>query len=605
MLNKLVVIAGRDKGRVFRLPETGTFHIGRGQDTATRLNDLRVSRSHCHVRIRGDEVLITDAQSKEGTFVNQQRLAPNAPHALHAGDLISLGDTELRLEVENIFDAPTMGADQLGALVDQQAKRDPLIDLAGTSLAHYRLGKVLAQGTAGVLFRARDTRADQEVALKVIRPEHLKRDGDVQRFLGRLRSLVPLRHANLVAVYDADKTDAYCWGALEFIAGDNLAQRLERAGANGVHWQHALRVALHVGRALDLLGQHRIVHGGILPRRILIQSSDNVAKLNAPMRIAALENSLADRATGGGEALQDLAYLPPERLRGEARGDSRSDIYSLGATVYTLLAGRPPFTGKTATDLAARIVQNGIVRPKEFQLSLPEPFEQVVLRMLAKRPEDRYPTPAELLADLERVLKRSEEPPVGPAPELKAPADLERVPAPPDALEHVPAAPDQPEHGPIAPEEPAPSPIRPFPMTPPEGMISETCVCGQVLQARAKYAGTRVRCPVCNSELVLPGRSTRATPAPPTPSWRRPSHHAAVPAPEETELPSVAPGSSLPTVLVYGVAAMIIAAALLFFGGKLVLEWVGQSKSLPPSTKAKASASATVDLPSRARSAAE
>jgi serine/threonine protein kinase len=552
MLRKLVVIVGRDKGRVFPLPEAGTFHIGRGQDTATRLNDLRVSRSHCHLQINGDELLITDTQSREGTFINKERLARNTPHPLKAGDVINVGDTELRLEVEHIFDAPTMGADQLGGLaaVAPSPKREPLMELAGATLAHYRVGQVLAQGTAGVLFRARDTRADQEVVLKVIRPELLKGDADVQRLLRGLRSLMDLRHPNLVAVHDADRTDAYCWGALEYVEGENLAQRIERAGAHSMHWQEALGVALHVGRALDLLDQHQRVHSGIVPRHILVQARDNVTKLNAPFRITSLEKGLADRAAGGGEALRDLAYLPPERVRGEARGDSRSDIYSLGAIVYTLLAGRPPFAGKTATDLAASILRSEVVRPKEFQPSLPDRVERVVLRMLRQRPEDRYPTPGDLLADLEHVLQTSEEPAAALAP------------SPP----------------------PSPPPAE-------EAKISVTCACGQVLQAKTKYAGTRVRCPVCGSELVLPGRATARPSVPSTPAWRRPERLPAASAPEMMPLPpGESAGYGLPKAIIYGVVAMVVVAALLFFGGTLIWEWARQSASpgQPTTTKARA-----------------
>jgi serine/threonine protein kinase len=586
MVNKLHVIAGRDKGRVFVLPDAGTFHIGRGQDTATRLNDLRVSRSHCHVRIDGGEVLITDAQSKEGTFVNQQQLAPNAPHPLRGGDIISLGDTELRLEVENIYEAPTIGADQLPATVSPQARaqRDALTELAGKSLAHYRIGKVLAQGTIGVLFRARDTRGDQEVALKVIRPELLKSEEDVERFLRRLRSLVELRHPNLEAVYDADKTDEYCWGALEYIQGDTLAQLLERAGAQGVHWQYALRVALDVSRALVLLAEHKVVHGGILPRRILVQKKDNTAKLNVPLRISILEKSLLQRATSGGEALHDLAYLAPERLRGEGRRDSRTDIYSLGATIYTLLAGRPPFTGQTATELAARIVQDEVGQPREFQLSLPESFEQVVLRMLAKRPEDRYPAPADLLADLERVLKRPEQLPVPAAPEPEVPVGQESVPLSPVESDVIPAppAPAPPAPPPPAPALPAPPP--PAPPSPAEEMITVTCSsCGQELQARPKYAGTRVQCPICRWELILPGREGAAAVAPAAAAGRWSPHPSPASARQAPEPPLVSPGSSLATIIVYGVAAMIVAAALVFFGGKAIMEWVRHSKNPGPS----------------------
>jgi hypothetical protein len=304
-----------------------------------------------------------------------------------------------------------------------------------------------------------------------------------------------------------------------------------------------------------------VVHAEIQPRHVLIQSTENVAKLSAPIHLPNFERSLTSRAAAGGEALRALAYLAPERVRGNAPGDSRSDLYSLGATVYTLLAGRPPFTGKTATDLAAQILQTEVVRPKEFQLSLPDRFEQVVLRLLAKRPEDRYPSPAALLADLDRVLKSPTEPEARPAPAPPAPQPV-TSPAP------APAAPSAPRA---------------------EDKISVTCVCGQLLQARTKYAGTRVRCPICASELILPGRTLAGSPATAAGTAPRLSRQPAAPAPELMELPRESRGSGLLKAIAYGVVAMIVVAALLFFGGTLLWDRFGPSNSItPPSTpKAK------------------
>jgi serine/threonine protein kinase len=99
----------------------------------------------------------------------------------------------------------------------------------------------------------------------------------------------------------------------------------------------------------------------------------------------------------------DVLYMSPERTRSASEVDGRSDIYSLGATVYALLAGRPPFEGKSLPEVITQIRQTEPVKPKKYQLSTPDLFETVVMRMLAKRPEDRHQTPKELLKELERV----------------------------------------------------------------------------------------------------------------------------------------------------------------------------------------------------------
>src|SRR5262249_1443716 len=106
-----------------------------------------------------------------------------------------------------------------------------------------------------------------------------------------------------------------------------------------------------------------------------------------------------------GRAHGDVNYMSPERTRGSAEVDGRSDIYSLGATVYALLTGRPPCEGGSLLETITKVRQAEPVKPKKFQLSIPDLFEGTVLRMLAKGPDDRFQKPADLLTDLERVAK--------------------------------------------------------------------------------------------------------------------------------------------------------------------------------------------------------
>ena len=147
------------------------------------------------------------------------------------------------------------------------------------------------------------------------------------------------------------------------------------------------------------------MHRNISPTNIMLRSSDKAAKLGDLMLAKALEGALAKQITKPGQLLGDIAYMSPERTRSIGEVDSRSDIYSLGATVYALLTGRPPCEGGSLPETIAKIRTAEPVRPKKYQLSIPDQFEGVVMQMLAKRPEDRYQTAKDLLADLERVAK--------------------------------------------------------------------------------------------------------------------------------------------------------------------------------------------------------
>jgi serine/threonine-protein kinase len=258
-----------------------------------------------------------------------------------------------------------------------------------------------------MVFKAGDKREDRTVALKVLWPEFSKNEEEMQRFVRAMKTVLPLRHANLVTLYGAGKAGNYCWIAMEYVDGESLTQVIQRIGAAGMlDWRNALRVAVHVARALEFAEENQILHRNIKPSNILIQHSDKLTKLGDLMLAKALEGTLAEQITRPGELIGDIAYMSPERTRGStAQVDCRSDIYSLGATVYALLTGRPPFDAGSLPETIMKIRQAEPVKPKKYQLSIPDLFEGTVLKMLAKRPDERFQNAKALLIELERVAK--------------------------------------------------------------------------------------------------------------------------------------------------------------------------------------------------------
>jgi serine/threonine protein kinase len=270
----------------------------------------------------------------------------------------------------------------------------------------YELVEEIARGGMGVVYRARQMSLNRTVPLKVLWPETSKDEEAVQRFVRAMKTMLPIRHENLVQLYMAGKTGPYCWLAMEFVEGESMAQVIQRIGTVGMlDWQYALRVAVHVARALEAAEKHEIIHRNITPTNILMRTSDKVVKLGDLMLAKAMSGTLARQITRPGELVGDLMYMSPERTRSEAEVDLRSDIYSLGATVYALRTGRPPFEGDSLPEVISKIRQAEPEKPKKCQLSVPDLFEGVVLQMLAKRPEERHQKPAALLKDLERVAR--------------------------------------------------------------------------------------------------------------------------------------------------------------------------------------------------------
>jgi serine/threonine protein kinase len=139
-----------------------------------------------------------------------------------------------------------------------------------------------------------------------------------------------------------------------------------------------------------------------------VRAEDKTVKLGDLMLAKALEGTLAEQVTKPGEVVGDLNYMSPERTKGGGEPvDGRSDLFSLGATCYALLTGKPPFAGKTLVETVTRIRTAEPVAPQTFQMGIPSSFEGAILKLLAKRPNDRYPSASELVKDLERIGRLS------------------------------------------------------------------------------------------------------------------------------------------------------------------------------------------------------
>jgi serine/threonine protein kinase len=193
---------------------------------------------------------------------------------------------------------------------------------------------------------------------------------------------------------------------MEWIEGESMTQVIKRVGVAGMlDWKYGFRVAVHIARALDYAHAQSIIHRNVTPQNILWRTADKTALLGDVMLAKALEGTMAQQITKPGELIGDIGYMSPERTRGTGEVDGRSDLYGLGATVYALIAGRPPFGSGTMIEMVNRIRTGEPEKPKKYQMAVPDMFQGMVLRLLAKRPDERFQTAQELLSDLERVGK--------------------------------------------------------------------------------------------------------------------------------------------------------------------------------------------------------
>jgi len=440
MAFRLKIIAGPDKGHVLELADVDTQLLGRGRASHARLCDPHISRVHCQLRTDGHRLVVTDAMSSSGTFVNGRRIAR---HELVGGEVLQIGKTALRL----IVGAADEGAqsqrtkeNSVSPRADQLDSRPPwliqipdpdpgaaaeLLGHVGAKVADFELGEPLDQGKTGILFFGRKMPSGRIVAVKVLWPGFAHQPQQLQRFRRAMRTSQVLLHPNLVRIYGAGKSGGCCWIAMEYIEGRSAARFIRHAGVAGrLGWRLGLRLAHHIATALKFAHAHSILHRNVTPNNVLLRTKDHVAKLGDLMLAKALAGDHVDAITAPGDILGELPYLSPEQTRGTRDLDARSDLYSLGATVYALLAGRPPFIGSTVGEVTDRIRREpvrglreaqadpvGGKDPSGFQSRLvalqleeiPTSFEGIVLRMLAKRPDDRHQSAAQLVGDLEKL----------------------------------------------------------------------------------------------------------------------------------------------------------------------------------------------------------
>lgn len=397
-------VAGPASGKTFTLNESQPFLIGRGDKSDTRISDPYMSRVHCRLVWSGEEVALTNEGSGT-TLVGDTAVSH---FQLRPGDEFQAGESVFRLVDAESTTAETA---QIGIrpkrTSDSSLEKAPAIrDLVGQSFSHYRLDKILSTGSTGIVFRGTDTEHDRPVAVKVLFPERTSNDDEKERFIRAMKTMLPIKHPNLIRIYNAGKKGPFCWVAMEFIEGENLTQVIDRIGIEGMlDWKDVWKVGYDIASALQAAFENKVVHRNVTPVNIIRRKSDKTCFLGDLMLAKALEGSLAVNVTVAGEIVGNLAYLPPESTGGNVPIDCRLDIYGLGATLYALLTGRPPFRADTTIELIRQIREKVPDQPHKYQLSIQGQFEGIVMKMLEKRPEDRYQDPQRLLTDLIRVGK--------------------------------------------------------------------------------------------------------------------------------------------------------------------------------------------------------
>ena len=265
----------------------------------------------------------------------------------------------------------------------------------------YTLERELGRGGMATVFLAQDLKHDRPVALKVLHPELANSLGP-DRFLREIKLAARLQHPHILTVLDSGETGARLWFTMPFIAGESLRQRLTRE--RQLTLGTALGIAREAARALDYAHHHGIIHRDIKPENILL--TEDGTTLVADFGIArALDEGTepgGERLTATGISIGTPAYMSPEQSVADRALDLRTDIYSLGAVLYEMLAGEPPFSGPNQQAILAKRLSEPVPHLSTLR-DVPPAVERIVTRALARAPADRFASAGEFAAALDQA----------------------------------------------------------------------------------------------------------------------------------------------------------------------------------------------------------
>jgi serine/threonine protein kinase/tetratricopeptide (TPR) repeat protein len=299
---------------------------------------------------------------------------------------------------------------------------------SGTKLGPYELIEKIGSGGMGLVFRARDTRLDREVAVKVISEGYLgssgtsaSRSNSHERFLREARSSATLNHPNICTIHDLGEQDGHPYLVMELLRGETLKHALTRGP---VPVEDVLRFTLEGASALAAAHAHGIIHRDIKPANLFVTEAIysangghrdlkildfGLAKKHDDIQLAdsraetAVQAGGEDDLTAAGSTVGTVAYMSPEQARGEVL-DARTDLFSLGSVIYEMATGQAPFRGGSAADIFVSLLTKNPAPPSSLRPDLPPGLDAIVLRLLAKDRVERYQSAAALHGDMERLL---------------------------------------------------------------------------------------------------------------------------------------------------------------------------------------------------------
>ena len=259
----------------------------------------------------------------------------------------------------------------------------------------YEIQEKIGTGGMSDVYKAKDHKLYRPVAVKVLKQEFSENTNFVAKFRSEAQAAAGLMHSNIVNVYDVGEEGDIYYIVMELVEGISLKKYIEKKARLSV--KEAISIAIQVSMGIEAAHNNHIIHRDIKPQNIIISKDGKVKVTDFGIAKAATSNTITSNVMGS------VHYTSPEQARG-GYSDAKSDIYSLGVTLFEMLTGRVPFNGETTVAIAIKHIQDPMPSPRDFVPEIPISAEQIVLKCTQKSPDRRYQTMAEVIEDLKRSL---------------------------------------------------------------------------------------------------------------------------------------------------------------------------------------------------------
>ncbi len=425
MAFSLSVIEGPDAGSDFNLPDEGRRTAGRGSQADFRLADAQTSRTHCAFEAAADGCFVRDLGSRNGTFLNGRKV--DVPEYIHPGDRLLIGES-LLIVVDPEERPKSQG-------IPLEAKSEDYYCLScghptpgrcrrcggqylcpPDGLPNLTIQKRLGRGGMGAVFLVLQGRLERPVAMKVAALSGQPEENVLKRFFREARVMAKIKHPNIVQIFDMGRAESapppdllypgespapVTFLLMEYVKGDTLDMKVAEEGP--LEFVDAVRIARDVASGLAYASEEGIVHRDIKPSNVMLGEGDAVKVMDFGLA-KCFENSGLSGITCSGTILGTPAFMSPEQIRDSVHADHRSDIYALGASLYFLLTGKPPFPGRDLAKTLRRVLDHQPAPVEDYRPDVPKPLRKIVKKCMEKDPARRYKDASVLEKQLQAVL---------------------------------------------------------------------------------------------------------------------------------------------------------------------------------------------------------